>query len=258
MNISDFAHIAFQAGYIVAEFDFASSPTGCRIYRTYWRFPRIAAPIGRHMDAWLQTSLRRRCRKWMKRRKLDKNAHAENIARLATERRYSERVGQSGRRLGHQSVKCRDQAGRPPRSARLPAKPRPNGLPAQRLSTRRSEQQAAQKLLEAPTPGAGGVPFENFRSGSKPENLHASSFRQLRTQSMRNFYDEYDLYYNGDKSDSFGFADPGGKSTLRAASKKNPRNLPCPTCNAPNRLTPADRANGYQCESCADADMVKL
>jgi hypothetical protein len=34
MNISDFAHIAFQAGYIVAEFDFASSPTGCRIYRT--------------------------------------------------------------------------------------------------------------------------------------------------------------------------------------------------------------------------------
>jgi hypothetical protein len=44
MNISDFAHIAFQAGYIVAEFDFASSPTGCRIYRTYWRFPRIAAP----------------------------------------------------------------------------------------------------------------------------------------------------------------------------------------------------------------------
>ena len=103
-----------------------------------------------------------------------------------------------------------------------------------------------------------GVPFENFRSGSKSENLHASSFRQLRTQSMRNFYDEYDLYYNGDESDSFGFADPGGKSTLRAASKKNPRNLPCPTCNAPNRLTPADRANGYQCESCADADMVKL
>jgi len=80
---------------------------------------------------------------------------------------------------------------------------------------------------------------------------------------MRNFYDEYDLYYNGDESDSFGFADPGGNSTFRAASKKNPRKLPCPTCNAPNRLTPADRANGYQCESCADADladadMVKL
>jgi len=64
--------------------------------------------------------------------------------------------------------------------------------------------------------------------------------------------------HNGDESDSFGFADPGGNSTLRAASKKNPRNLPCPTCNAPNRLTPADHANGYQCDSCADADMVKL
>lgn len=50
------------------------------------------------------------------------------------------------------------------------------------------------------------------------------------------------------------FADPGGKSALRAASKRNPRNLPCPTCKAPDRLTPADRANGYQCDSCADRE----
>ena len=35
------------------------------------------------------------------------------------------------------------------------------------------------------------------------------------------------------------FADPGGRSALRAASKRNPRNLPCPTCREPNRLTPA-------------------
>jgi hypothetical protein len=48
------------------------------------------------------------------------------------------------------------------------------------------------------------------------------------------------------------FRDPGGKSALRAASKRNPRNLPCPTCKEPNRLTPADRAAGYQCDSCAD------
>jgi hypothetical protein len=48
------------------------------------------------------------------------------------------------------------------------------------------------------------------------------------------------------------FADPGGRSALRAASKKNPRNLPCPNCHAPNRLTPADRARGYQCDACAD------
>jgi len=48
------------------------------------------------------------------------------------------------------------------------------------------------------------------------------------------------------------FADPGGNSALRAASKSNPRNLPCPTCKRPNRLTPKDRALGYQCDSCAD------
>lgn len=52
--------------------------------------------------------------------------------------------------------------------------------------------------------------------------------------------------------DGVGFADPGGNSALRAASKSNPRNLPCPTCEEPNRLTPADRALGYQCDSCAD------
>ena len=55
-----------------------------------------------------------------------------------------------------------------------------------------------------------------------------------------------------DDGDGSEFADPGGKSALRAASKRNPRNLPCPTCGAKNRLTPADRARGYQCDACAD------
>ena len=50
------------------------------------------------------------------------------------------------------------------------------------------------------------------------------------------------------------FADPGGKSALRAASNRNPRNLPCPTCGEPDRLTPADAARGYQCDGCADRD----
>ena len=59
---------------------------------------------------------------------------------------------------------------------------------------------------------------------------------------------EYDDY-NDDRDM---FADPGGKSALRAATKKNPRNLPCPTCGKKNRLTPADRALGYQCNTCAD------
>lgn len=49
------------------------------------------------------------------------------------------------------------------------------------------------------------------------------------------------------------FADPGGNSALRCASASNPRNLPCPTCEQPNRLTPKDAALGYQCDSCADS-----
>jgi hypothetical protein len=55
-----------------------------------------------------------------------------------------------------------------------------------------------------------------------------------------------------DLIDGVGFADPGGRSALRAETPHNPRNLPCPTCGAPNRLTPLDRARGYQCDQCAD------
>lgn len=54
--------------------------------------------------------------------------------------------------------------------------------------------------------------------------------------------------------DGVGFADPGGRSALRRATRGNPRNLPCPTCKEPNRLTPADRRAGYQCDDCADRD----
>jgi len=59
------------------------------------------------------------------------------------------------------------------------------------------------------------------------------------------YFDDYD------DDDRSMFADPGGGSALRAA-RDNPRNLPCPTCGEPDRLTPADRARGYQCNSCAD------
>lgn len=68
----------------------------------------------------------------------------------------------------------------------------------------------------------------------------------------------YDPEYDFDALDALAlinrsmFADPGGRSALRAATKSNPRNLPCPNCKARNRLTPADRAKGYQCNSCAD------
>ena len=63
------------------------------------------------------------------------------------------------------------------------------------------------------------------------------------TQENRSYYDE-----------DCDFADPGGRSALRAASLTNPRNLPCPTCGKANRLTPKDVALGYQCDECADRD----
>ena len=55
-----------------------------------------------------------------------------------------------------------------------------------------------------------------------------------------------------DDDDRSEFADPGGRSALRAATKDNPRNLPCPNCGKPNKLTPKDRQLGYQCDECAD------
>lgn len=59
---------------------------------------------------------------------------------------------------------------------------------------------------------------------------------------------------NHENDDDFDcdFADPGGTSALRRATKDNPRNLSCPNCGARNVLTPKDRALGYQCDACAD------
>ena len=52
--------------------------------------------------------------------------------------------------------------------------------------------------------------------------------------------------------DGVGFADPGGRSALRAATEDNPRDRPCPDCGAENVLTPIDVARGYRCDRCAD------
>lgn len=70
--------------------------------------------------------------------------------------------------------------------------------------------------------------------------------------------DPLDLWDSGSDYDPIhgfvpdAFADPGGRSALRAAGPGNPRNIHCPTCGEPNRLTPRDRALGYQCDHCAD------
>jgi hypothetical protein len=70
---------------------------------------------------------------------------------------------------------------------------------------------------------------------------------------------DFDSYYDRDvydddfEIDGVGFAEPGGGSALRAATRENPRNLPCPTCGWPDSITPIDRARGYHCDSCANA-----
>jgi DNA-directed RNA polymerase subunit RPC12/RpoP len=67
--------------------------------------------------------------------------------------------------------------------------------------------------------------------------------------------DDYDPDYPEDYLiDGVGFADPGGRSALRAATRENPRIYPCPTCGKPDRLTRIDVARHYQCDECADRD----
>jgi hypothetical protein len=67
--------------------------------------------------------------------------------------------------------------------------------------------------------------------------------------------DELDAEYDAheDAIAPLDFADPGGTSALRAATPSNPRNLPCPNCGQPDKLTPADVRAGYQCDDCANA-----
>ena len=66
--------------------------------------------------------------------------------------------------------------------------------------------------------------------------------------------DDYDDEPEHDDREGFEihFADPGGKSALRAATPTNPRNLPCPDCGTEDVLTPADVACGYCCDACAN------
>ena len=70
---------------------------------------------------------------------------------------------------------------------------------------------------------------------------------------MPYYADEFDL----DEEEFFErcimFSDPGGGSALRAATRDNPRNLPCPNCGEEDRLTPEDKFHGYQCDTCADS-----
>lgn len=73
---------------------------------------------------------------------------------------------------------------------------------------------------------------------------------------MSSYYDEWeDEQWDDEREliDGVGFADPGGRSALRAETRENPRCCPCPTCGRENVLTRIDARRGYQCDFCADA-----
>jgi hypothetical protein len=92
--------------------------------------------------------------------------------------------------------------------------------------------------------------------GSANGELIDAYIKNFRARMLREEYDSaHDAFMAdaGEEDDREMFADPHGRSALRAASKHNPRNRPCPTCHRPNMLTPADVARGYQCDRCADA-----
>jgi hypothetical protein len=90
---------------------------------------------------------------------------------------------------------------------------------------------------------AGKVACQGGRYGSV---LYAGSSGGWPKEAHRDDEDEW-----AERCQMFG--DPGGGSALRAASKRIPRNRPCPTCGFKNRLTPADVTRHYQCDACANA-----
>ena len=65
--------------------------------------------------------------------------------------------------------------------------------------------------------------------------------------------ENFDRDDDDDLIDGVGFADPGGRSALRAATENNPRDQPCPDCGRKNALTRIDAGRGYCCDRCADA-----
>lgn len=93
--------------------------------------------------------------------------------------------------------------------------------------------------------------YNRFQEYGEPEEI----------DEFEGDWDDYDedgdLYEDDeitrDNIDGVGFADPGSGSALRAETPENPRDLPCPSCHEPNRLTRIDKARGYQCDQCADA-----
>ena len=76
------------------------------------------------------------------------------------------------------------------------------------------------------------------------DDCEEREYQSLLARELSAARSALDCDYDGEED----FADPGGRSALRVGV----RNLPCPTCGQPNRLTAADVRHGYQCDECAD------
>lgn len=104
---------------------------------------------------------------------------------------------------------------------------------------------------------SGGRKDPGSRAGNSGAAMASHRFAESREVGKISFTDmaEAEANVNEWYGKKRRFARPG--SALAAPSKNNPRNLPCPTCKEPNKLTPSDHAKGYQCDNCADRDEGK-
>jgi len=96
----------------------------------------------------------------------------------------------------------------------------------------------------------GDIPHDDLEDRDGHVNFHkrGNYCRDCHEKAEHEAMVEREFYGDGDDD----FADPGGRSALRAATEDNPRDQPCGNCGAENRLTPKDVALGYQCDTCAD------
>ena len=102
-----------------------------------------------------------------------------------------------------------------------------------------------------------------WSAGRNPKAAHIGSLQRILNEGgyrivRANIYGDEDGFESfNDFDDDFEgfeetepFADPGGRSSLRAGDRVHP----CPTCGKENRLSAADVRRGYQCDQCADAE----
>ena len=99
--------------------------------------------------------------------------------------------------------------------------------------------------------------FENFLESLKGKDQDA--LIESVKSGFQACYEGVEEDYDDDDDDSRNYEDERYRmdfekegSALRKSTRSNPRNLPCPTCGEPDKLTAKDKANGYQCDDCAD------